>query len=465
LLAIAFPNAYNIKEPLLLLGTLLPLLLIAIPLVIHLWFVRAYAVSLPFWDEWEFWWSMKGFDEGNWHHAFWIPHNEHRLVVTRVVYHLLRYTTGLNVTVAMYFNVLLAGLTLWGLWQHLSASVKPSLWYFVPVAYVALSLEQWENMLWGWQIAIYAMVCSSVWSLYWLSRPGRWRPLLAIAAAVVSSLSFVNGLMIWPVGAVYLFLARSHRKRWLAWCGAAAVTFFVYFRNYVTQVTRPSPTALVRPTSLAEFFEAPLSVLGNDPLSLPAMIFGNVGALLAPQSLPMAIAVGIVVSGLFLITALLLFRLRKQWATMPLSLVALALLSFMSSLTIIGGRMGYWDAAFVLSSRYTTMTILGIVATYLLAVAIANSPQQRGWTPDRRYQPIGMAICGLLCLLYVVGLPGGYRLGLEKGEAWRTERLWQRQIVQNFEILSDEELSQVYPKTFRERLLYWKRNRLEPFNP
>jgi hypothetical protein len=440
-------------------STFLPLVLIVIPVAVHLWFVRSFAVSLPFWDEWEFWWSMKGLDEGNWNFALWLPHNEHRLVISRLFYFLLRYTTGLDVTVAMYFNVLLACLTLWALWLHLRVSVQVSLWYFVPVAYVVFSLEQWENMLWGWQIAIYSMVCSSVWSLYWLTRPGMVKFGMAILAAIISSFSFANGLMIWPVGVVYLILARSGRKRLLLWCGAAAAILFLYFYKYVTQVTRPSPTQLVRPTSFSEFVEAPMNLLLHDPLSLPTMIFGNVGALLAPLDVQKAVLMGIVTVVVFLVSLYGLIRTRSAWATMPLSLVALGLLSFMSSLSIIGGRMGYWDTEFVLSSRYTTITLLGIVAAYLLAAAIANGPQM----PNRNFRYTGMILCGIISLLLVSGLPAGYQVGLNRGQAWKAERAKQREIVQSFETQSDEELSTVYPKNLRERLVYWQSHHLVPF--
>lgn len=438
----------------------LALILIALPVGVHLWFLRAYAVSLPFWDEWEFWWSMKGLDTGNWHHAFWIPHNEHRLVVTRVFYFFLRYVFALDVRVAMYFNLGLVCLTLWGLWRLLRASVTVSLWVFVPVAFVVLSLAQWENVLWGWQIAIYAMVCGSVWSLVWLAQTGRTTLLGAIGAAIVASLSFVNGLMIWPAGLVYLLLARRSRGRVLAWCGAGALMSVIYFRNYVNQVTRPSPTALVRPDSLAEFFEAPVGILRDDPLMLPTMLLGNVGAILSPENLTLATVNGLLIVISFLLCLVALWQLRAQWSTLPLALVALGLVGFMSSLTIIVGRMGYWDSEFVLSSRYLTITMLGLVATYLLAVAIAHAlPENGAWL--RR---MGFAISIILCVAFFIFLPAGYQLGLRKGAQQALERRAQREIVVTFATRSDDELATVYPKTLRERLLYWQSRRLTPFD-
>jgi hypothetical protein len=342
----------------------------------------------------------------------------------------------------------------------LRSSVQVSLWYLLPVASMVFSLTQWENMLWGWQIAIYSMVCGSVWSFYLLSRPGMGNLGMAILCAIVASFSFANGLMIWPAGLAYLILAQANRSRFLGWIGAAAVILFLYFRNYVTQVTRPSPTALLRPTSLSEFFEAALHFLATEPFNLPAMVFGNVGALLAPQNYWVAVAIGFVVVVIFLICLYCLFRTRSLWTTMPLSLVALGLLSFLSSLTIIGGRMGFWDREFVLTSRYTTITLLGIVATYLLTVALANGPQGLSWKSRRA----GAFLCAVICLVVVLGLPGGYRLGLAKGREQWEQRTWQREIVLSFETLSDDELSRVYPKTLRDRLLYWQSRGLAPFN-
>ena len=402
---------------------------------------------------------MKGLDEGNLRNAFWIPHNEHRLVVTRLFYFVLRYTAALDVRLAMYFNFCLACMTLWGLWLLLRSRAQVSLWYLVPVALVVFSLEQWENILWGWQIAIYSMVCGSVWSLYLLSRPGVRNLTMAILCAIIASFSFANGLMIWPAGLVYLMLARSGRNRLLMWCGAASAILFVYFRNYVTQVTRPSPAGLVRPTSLSEFFAATLSQLRDDPLSLPAMFFANVGALLAPQNYAMAASIGLITIVIFLASVILLVRTRSAWTTVPLPLVAVGLLSFLSSLTIVAGRMGLWDKEYVLSSRYTTITLLGIVATYLLTVALANAPR----STNQNYRRVGAWLCGGICLVILLGLPGGFRLGLVRGQAQKEERLWQREMVQHFEMYSDEELSRVYPKTLRERLLYWEGRKLAPF--
>jgi hypothetical protein len=453
------PPSQNVNRAFFL-NTVLPLFLIALPILVHTWFVRAFAVSVPFADEWEFWWSMKGLDEGNWHHAFWIPHNEHRLVMTRLVYFALRYAAALDVTVAMYLNVVLACLTLWGLWLMLRASGRVSLWAMVPVALVVFSLEQWENMLWGWQIAIYMMVCGSVWALYFLSRPGVTKLGVAILCAIAASLSFANGLMIWPAGLIYLLLARVHRYRLLGWIGAAAAIFIVYFRNYVTQVTRPSPTALVRPATLSEFFEAAIGVLSIEPFSLPSLVFANIGALLAPQNAAIAVVIGLVIVVVFLLSLVLLWRTRAAWAAMPLPLVALGLLSFLSSLTIVGGRMGYWDRAYMLTSRYTTITLLGIVATYLLTVVLATSTQPA----DPKLRRTGAVLCGVTTLVILLGLPGGYRLGLAKGQEIKAQRLWQREIVLQFETRSDEELAGVYPKALRERLLYWKSRGLAPFN-
>jgi hypothetical protein len=351
-------------------------------------------------------------------------------------------------------------MTLWGLWLLLRSSVKVSLWYLVPVAFVVFSLEQWENILWGWQIAIYSMVCASVWSLYLLSRPGLRKLAIANLFAIIASFSFANGLMIWPAGFIYLILAYAGRNRLLIWCGAAAIVLFVYLRNYVTQVTRPAPTGLVRPTSISEFFESPISHLTQDPLSLPAMVLGNAGALLSPQNYALAVTIGLAIVVIFFISIYLLIRTRSAWTTMPLSLVALALLSFLSSLTIIVGRMGYWDKAFVLSSRYTTITLLGIAATYLLTVSLANGPRLANWN----YQRVGAFLCGVTCLIIVLGLPSGFQLGLVKGQEQSEERLWKREMVQHFEMHSDEELSMVYPKALRERLLYWQSRKLEPFD-
>jgi hypothetical protein len=162
----------------------------------------------------------------------------------------------------------------------------------------------------------------------------------------------------------------------------------------------------------------------------------------------------------FVACLLLMFRSRSAWKTMPLPLVALMLLSLLSTLTIVVGRMGYWDKEFVLSSRYTTITLLGIAATYLLALALAHSPAGIQCS-DRR---MAMVICDILLIAFVTGLPGGYQRGLVEGAAQKVLRSQQLEVVLNFETRSDQELASVYPKLLRERLIYWKSHHLVPFN-
>jgi hypothetical protein len=104
--------------------------------------------------------------------------------------------------------------------------------------------------------------------------------------------------------------------------------------------------------------------------------------------------------------------------------------------------------------------LIGIVATYLLTVAIANGPQTQSGT----YRRIGWLLYLAVCVVLLLGLPGGYRLGLSKGQEQMEERRAQREIVLNFEGRSDKELSEVYPKMLRERLIYWKSHNLVPFD-
>ncbi len=446
-------------RPTVLLHTVVPLVLIAIPVFVHVWYLRTFAVSIPFRDEWEFWWSMKGLDEGNWHHAFWIPHNEHRLVMTRLFFFLLRDAAALDVTLAMYFSLLLAVLTLFALWRMARAAVDLSLWYFVPVSFVVFSLAQWENMLWGWQIAIYLMVCGSVWSLYLLSRPGRGSLVGAIVCAVVASLSFANGLMIWPTGVIYLLWARAPRTRLFGWLGAMVVLLLIYFRNYANQVTRPSPTGLERPSSFGELFNSLLTALARDPFELPALLFGSAGAVLSPENYTRAILFGLIILLLLLTGIGMLVRRASPWTKRPLPLVAVALFGCIAAFTIIAGRIGQWDKELVLTSRYITITLLPLVATYLLAVALAHRPDATSRLEPR----VATTLCAIIVLLLLVGLPGGYRVGLVKGEEQRALRAEHRQIVHEVETRTDAELDTVYPKALRERLQYWQQHHLEPF--
>ena len=93
-----------------------------------------------------------------------------------------------------------------------------------PVAFLTLTLAQWQNTIWGFQMAWYLVVLALARD----DRPHSIGPSLrwaifvvAIVAAVVGSYSSLQGLLIWPVGLVLLYHRRRSLQAMIVWVIAA----------------------------------------------------------------------------------------------------------------------------------------------------------------------------------------------------------------------------------------------------
>ena len=109
--------------------------------------------------------------------------------------------------------------------------LTPMLWY-LPVMLLLFSFVQYQNTLWGFQMAWYLVTLGLVGALYLLDRPHLTHVafLAAIIAGVVASYSSLQGLTVWPVGLVLLYLRRRSPDRLITWsaCGLAATALYFY---------------------------------------------------------------------------------------------------------------------------------------------------------------------------------------------------------------------------------------------
>jgi hypothetical protein len=180
-------------------------------------------------------------------------HNEHRLFFPRIIFLLLGYFTNLNTVVNMYFSALLLvfilAIIFYSYMRFFGFSEK-SLLGFLPVPYLLFSFVQFENTLWGLQIAWYMLILFSVLSFIFLENIKRGNVFLvfAIISGVIASYSSLQGLLVWPVGIVYLIfrgiLEKDNRLFWLkiflSWTVVALLVVSLYFVNYHQPGYHPS---------------------------------------------------------------------------------------------------------------------------------------------------------------------------------------------------------------------------------
>src|SRR5215211_1211150 len=122
----------------------------------------------------------------------------------------------------------LSTLVVLGLWRLYRRSGGSDLLLFAPLAWLACSLAQYENLLYGMMTCHWFTVLGIVWALVCLDRPGFGGFAGAVFFGFLASFSILNGFLIWPVG-VFLLLARGRRLASAAWLavGLAAVALYL----------------------------------------------------------------------------------------------------------------------------------------------------------------------------------------------------------------------------------------------
>lgn len=239
------------------------------PLVLAI-LLAAWGVDLPYWDQFALVPHLADRAAGTFHLAdLWVPHNEHRLFVPQAIMMVLAQWSDWNVLWELWFQVGMALATLALVLSLLASSrraesrradaatTSPGL--LALVSLMVFSPVQWRNWIWGWQIQIFGVVLAAVatvWCLARLRRP--WVRLgAAAAAATAGSLSFANGLLLWPLALPLVALGSQALSdapsdvpsdwtsgtalRWgqaAIWALAGALVWAVYFYDFVPGVDR-----------------------------------------------------------------------------------------------------------------------------------------------------------------------------------------------------------------------------------
>ena len=198
---------------------------------------NTYYVDVPFWDEWLLLPLLKLDAQGQlgWVHLF-APHNEHRPVMSRLVLIALARVTHWNMWHECMLNLafgVVAVIPLWiAVWRDRVASSTARAVLLAVAAVTFLSMNQWENWLWGWQVKVLLTSAGFTWATLAMSSPvPRAATVLAgTACAVIATFSFGNGFLVWPALLPMVWI-RLRRHPWLAvtWLLAAAASIVVFF--------------------------------------------------------------------------------------------------------------------------------------------------------------------------------------------------------------------------------------------
>lgn len=164
----------------------------ALALVARLLYVQCFATPMPYMDQWDGEWAgaLKPLLEGALHWQMLIaPHNEHRILPTRLVTLLSYMATGEwnnvhEARIAAVVFCFIPGLLTWHALRDAEASARR----WMPLLAVLLSVLPfaWENVLVGFQSQFYFLILSSLVAIALVAR--HHQSIAALAAAVALSM-------------------------------------------------------------------------------------------------------------------------------------------------------------------------------------------------------------------------------------------------------------------------------------
>lgn len=335
----------------------------AVPAAAYLIFLRHYQVNTIWQDQWDDVHVLRA----SYHHfpdwsSLWGQHVDNRIFFPNLIVITLAHTVAFNIDIEEYLSALmLFAATAGFIWAHRRRSPGTPLLYYCPIAFLTLTLVQWDNALWGFQMAWYLVLLSLAVTIVLLDRPALSWPIVvaAILVAVVGSYSSLQGLLIWPVGLVLMYHRRRPLSVFITWIVGMGLTIALYFYNFTTSAVFNPHLFLKHPSAFVKFFVFALGDVVGVPEGFPE----------PPNAAVMTFGVVILVLAVLALLKWGIARDDRSGAPIGIVLIVFGLLF---DLLITQGR--FWkDYFFASQSRYTTYDILVLAGIYLAALDGARS--------------------------------------------------------------------------------------------
>jgi len=412
-------------------ATVLIAFFIILPAALNLIFISKYGVNCVYADQWELVPLFDKLFSGNLSVAdVFAQHNEHRVFIPRAVMLALGSITHYNTVAEMYFDWLLMCLiclVLWKLFVRLIGFSNITMAKFIPVTWLIFSVRPFWNLLAGFQMCTFLLILFLVLTIFLLAESKRpdWRFALALVCALACTYSSAPGLLVWPVGLVQIiFTGRSaDQRRWgpyiwksACWIITGIAAFLLYFWNYKQPPQASASLFFLEDPVLTARFG--LVVLGS-PLTLDALAAYRIGLLL----LVMYVAISVVV----------VFKPVTWTSKWPF--LSLVFFTILMAAGLVEARSD-WGITAALESRYTTMTVMGIVGFYALIISM-----------DIKDAIVRYLTWGFMIYLILAGSgPLATMAYFQIGENMYAARRATAYHLATFNYQSDETLLELYPR-------------------
>lgn len=432
-----------------------------LPIVAILWLIWQRSPEVPVWDEWEMVNLVQKADLGTLSLSdIWAFHagNEHRVVVSRLVSLVMIELTDWNRHIHMTFNVAVVGFTLAMLlqcarWTVGSIGVTISL--LAPLSLLLFSLTRFANWflpftdkiptVTGIVLCLWVLAASSVT----LPRFG-----VALAGALIASLSSSGGLLVWVAFSPAIWTMGW--RRFAIWVSAALAVIIPYSVGFPSGTLTEDQTRQATAPSPSDILQFALSFLGA-PIGYPDV----------PRSQAFAL-VGVALVGVNLPLLWLSWR-REQRAMRPLlAWVGLAIFAAGSAVVIAVGRVGVFGIGQSITSRFHAFSSLWWVVTFVLTAATAMQLVRTVPGRNRTVQILlrGLVGANVLALsLVTAGLVEANFVGFSHARGYLSPLQQDQDCVLDYERAPDDCLGAYHwdPSLLRSRAAYLDQHDLSIF--
>ena len=213
----------------------------AVVLGVKLWLIATSGNIVPYWDQWDGEAAVlfKPFLDGTLQFSTLVgPHNEHRILWTRLIaLALLKINGTWDPILEMAVNAVIHACTI-GILLAMLARVLDAAAVLCMVLFSMLVLSVpfgWENLLWGFQSQFYILILLGFLSLYFLCESAAWSPRWWIGTilAICAYFSIASGALTLPafISIAIVQFATGQRSGYREWgglaCHCALVAIFV----------------------------------------------------------------------------------------------------------------------------------------------------------------------------------------------------------------------------------------------
>lgn len=364
-----------------------------LPVLLLIGFVANFSVNVPIDDEWRLANLFEKIATGNVNfNDFWALHSNHRIVFPKIIIAVLAFASRWNINYQLCLSIGLAVITFIAMYSLSSMQVKKTgddSWHLANILTCILvcSLVQYENWLWGFQLAWFLVNLCFVAAVYALLSNHKLLPSLRISIAAVfcfiASFSLAQGLLSW-LAAIPAVVAlegnvAEKRKRLILWILLFFATCAIYSIDYHPSRKTSIISLLNKPLVVIDYF---LSLLGS-----PIVRLSGISAF-----------VGLLIFGIFLFLAVHFGRKISEHRE-ALPWLSIGLFSVLSALFITAGRAEFGAIQAIESSRYTTNSILLLIVLVQLGQLFVRGKIA---TTNRNYKVVYRMLAGLLIGIIIV---------------------------------------------------------------